>query len=50
MILERFAMFDTTKVEINKEHQQLMVGRTTKFQEMQGPEGMLRETAKQLLH
>ena len=31
MILEIFAMFDTTKVEIKKEHQLLMVGETTSF-------------------
>ena len=50
MILERFAMFDTVKVEIKKEHQWLMVSKTTKFHERQGLEGILRETAKQLLH
>ena len=31
MILEVFAMFDTAKVEIKKEHQLLMVGETTSF-------------------
>ena len=31
MILEIFAMFDTTKVEIKKEHQLLMVSETTSF-------------------
>ena len=31
MILEIFAMFDTTKVEIKKEHQVLMVNKTTSF-------------------
>ena len=29
MILELFAMFDTAKVEIKKEHQLLMVSRNT---------------------
>ena len=29
MILELFAMFDTAKVEIKKEHQLLMVSKTT---------------------
>ena len=49
MILEIFAMFDT-KVEIKKEHQLLMVGETTSFQEGKGKKGMLHETANQLLH
>ena len=49
MILEVFAMLDTTKVEIKKEHQLLMVGETTSFQEGQGQEGILHETANQLL-
>ena len=31
MILEVFAMFDTAKVEIKKEHQLLMVSETTSF-------------------
>ena len=42
MILEIFAMFDTTKVEIKKEHELLMVGETTSFKEGQGQE---RETS-----
>ena len=41
MILELFAMFDTAKVEIKKEHQL--------FQEGQGQEGVLHEMANQLL-
>ena len=49
MILEIFAMFDTVKVEIKKEHQLLMVSETTKFQEGLGKEGVLHETANQLL-
>ena len=36
MILEIFAMFDTTKVEIKKEHQLLMVGETTSFKKGKG--------------
>ena len=31
MILELFAMFDTAKVDIKKEHQLLMVNETTSF-------------------
>ena len=31
MILELFAMFDTKNVEIKKEHQVLMVNKTTSF-------------------
>ena len=37
MILEIFAMFDTAKVEIKKEHQLLMVSETTSFKK--GNEG-----------
>ena len=36
MILGIFAMFDTAKVEIKKEHQLLMVGETTSFKKVQG--------------
>ena len=36
MILELFAMFDTAKVEIKKEHQLLMVGETTSFKKGKG--------------
>ena len=39
MILEIFAMFDTTKVEIKKEHQLLMVGETTSFKKGKGTKG-----------
>ena len=31
MILEQLAMFDTAKVETKKEHQLLMVSKTTSF-------------------
>ena len=31
MILKLFAMFDTAKVEIKKEHQLLMISETTSF-------------------
>ena len=31
MILEQLAMFDTAKVEIKKEHQLLMLSKTTSF-------------------
>ena len=36
MILEIFAMFDTAKVEIKKEHQLLMVNETTSFKKGKG--------------
>ncbi len=39
MILELFAMFDTAKVEIKKEHQLLMVGETTSFKKGKGKKG-----------
>ena len=39
MILEIFAMFDTAKVEIKKEHQLLMVGETTSFKKGKGKKG-----------
>ena len=39
MILEIFTMFDTTKVEIKKEHQLLMVGETTSFKKGKGKKG-----------
>ena len=47
MILEVFAMFDTAKVEIKKEHQLLMVGETTSFKKGKGKKGYF--TANQLL-
>ena len=39
MILELFAMFDTTRVEIKKEHQLLMVGETTSLKKGKGTKG-----------
>ena len=36
MILEQFAVFDTAKVEIKKEHQLLMVSKTTSFKKGKG--------------
>ena len=39
MILEIFAMFDATKVEIKKEHQLLMVSETTSFKKGKGKKG-----------
>ena len=39
MILEVFMMFDTAKVEINKEHQLLMVGETSSFKKGKGKKG-----------
>ena len=39
MILELFAMFDTAKVEIKKEHQLLMVSKTTSFKKGKGKKG-----------
>ena len=41
MILEIFAMFDTAKVEIKKEHQLLMVSETTSFKKGKGKKGYL---------
>ena len=50
MILEVFAMFDTAKVEIKKEHQLLMVGETTSFKKGKGRrKGTSRRTASKLL-
>ena len=39
MIPELFALFDTAKVEIKKEHQVLMVGKTTSFTKGKGKKG-----------
>jgi hypothetical protein len=39
MIPELFTMFDTAKVEIKKEHQVLMVSKTTSFEKGKGKEG-----------
>ena len=39
MIFEIFAMFDTAKVEIKKEHQSLMVSETTSFKKGKGKKG-----------
>ena len=36
MILELFAMFDTARVEIKKEHQLLMVSKTSSFKKGKG--------------
>ena len=44
MILEILAMFDTAKVEIKKEHQLLMVSKTTSFKKGNGKKGILHET------
>ena len=49
MILELFAMFDTARVEIKKEHQLLMVSKTTSFKKGKGKKGILHETTNQLL-
>ena len=48
MILELFAMFDTARVEIKKEHQLLMVSKTTSFKKGKGKKGILHETTNQL--
>ena len=39
MILEEFAMFDTARVEIEQEHQLLMVSKTTSFKKGKGKKG-----------
>ena len=44
IILELFAMFDTAKVEIKKEHQLLMVSKTTSLRRARA-KGILHETA-----
>ena len=49
MILELFAMSDTARVEIKKEHQLLMVSKTTSFKKGKGKKGILHEMANQLL-
>ena len=46
MILEIFTMFDTTKVEIKKEHQLLMVGETTSFKKGKGKKGYFKKNRK----
>ena len=48
MILELFAMFDTARVEIKKEHQLLMVSRTASLRRARA-KGILHETASRLL-
>ena len=48
MILELFAMFDTARVEIKKEHQLLMVSKTTSLRRARA-KGILHETTNQLL-
>ena len=47
MILERFAVFDSAKVEIKKEDQLLMVSKTTSFKKGKGQKGyfMKRQTS-----
>jgi hypothetical protein len=39
MIPELFAVFDTANVEIKKDHQVLMVGKTTSFTKGKGKKG-----------
>ena len=49
MILEIFAMFDTTKVEIKKEHQVLMVNKTTSFKKKgKGKKGNFKKNINQV--
>ena len=48
MILEQLAMFDTAKVEIKKEHQLLMVNKTTSLRRAR-EKGILHETTSRLL-
>ena len=47
MILELFVTLQ--KVEIKREHQSLMVSKTTSFKKGKGKKGILHETANQLL-
>lgn len=47
MIPELFAMFDTVKVEIKKEHQVLMVNKTTSFKKKgKGKKGNFKKNGK----
>ena len=48
MILELFAMLDTARVEIKKEHQLLMVSKTTSSRRARA-KGILHEMPNQLL-
>ena len=49
MILEVFAMFDTAKVKIKKEHQVLMVNKTTSFKKKgKGKKGNFKKNGKQV--
>ena len=48
MILELFAMFDTARVEIKKEHQLLMVSKTTSLRRARA-KGIPHETTSHLL-
>ena len=43
LILELFVVLKAVKVEVKKEHQVLMVNKTTGFKEGQGKEGKLLE-------
>ena len=49
MILEIFALFDTAKVEIKKEHQVLMVNKTTSFKKKgKGKKGNFKKNGKKV--
>ena len=48
MILEQLTILDTAKVEIKKEHQLLMVSKTTSLRRAR-EKGILHETASRLL-
>ena len=48
MILELFAMFDTARVEIKKEHQLLMVSKTTSLRRAKGKKGNFQKNGKQV--
>ena len=50
MILELFVMLKSTKVEIKKEHQVLMVNKTTSFREKgKGKKGNFNKNGKQVV-
>ena len=50
MILEILAMFDTAKVEIKKEHQVLMIDKTTSFKKRaKGKKGNFKQNDKQVV-
>ena len=48
VIPELFAMLKSAKVEINKEHQVLMINKTTSFKRGKGKKGKFKKNGKQV--